>query len=174
MNCAIFIIWPCATKKTVGCTPVVRRRLANSKRPFVCSALIHGETIEKNVTPECEATFIRLQNELVNNLDRLFVFVEHPEVESTNNRSERNVRREAEIRKGGRTSKTPAGAKRRGVIMTVLASLQTRFAKFTLDVLLSEVEGWLAEGRSIFESELSDLKRANPPPPDEPAICLSG
>ena len=49
----------------------------------------------------------------------------------------RNVRREAEIRKGGRTSKTPAGAKRRGVIMTVLASLQTRFAKFTLDALLS-------------------------------------
>jgi hypothetical protein len=62
----------------------------------------------------------------------LFVFVEHPEVEPTNNCSERNVRREAEIRKGGRTSKTPAGAKRRGVIMTVLASLRTRFARFTL------------------------------------------
>ena len=134
----------------------------------------HGEMIEKNVTPECEATFIRLQNELVNNLDRLFVFVERPEVEPTNNRSERNVRREAEIRKGGRTSKTPAGAKRRGVIMTVMASLQTRFAKFTLNCLLSEVEGWLAEGCSIFESELAALKKANAPPPGEPAICPSG
>ena len=133
-----------------------------------------GETIEKNVTPEREATLIRLQNELINNLDGLFVFVEHPEVESTNNRSERNVRREAEIRKGGRTSKTPGGAKRRGVIMTVLASLQTRFAKFTLDVLLSEVQGWLAEGRSIFESELAELQKANPPPPGEPVICPSG
>ena len=134
----------------------------------------HGETIQKNVTPDHEATFIRLQNELVNNLDRLFVFVEHPEVEPTNNRSERNVRREAEIRKGGRTSKTPAGARRRGVIMTVLASLQTRFAKFTLDSLLSEVQRWLAEGRSIFESELAQLQKANAPPPAEPAICPSG
>ncbi len=134
----------------------------------------HGWAIDKNATPECEATFIRLQNELVNNLDRLFVFVERPEVEPTNNRSERNVRREAEIRKGGRTSKTPAGAKRRGVIMTVMASLQTRFAKFTLECLLSEVESWLAEGRSIFQSELAALEKANPPPPGEPAICASG
>ena len=134
----------------------------------------HGETIDEDATPDHEATFIRLQNELVDNLDCLFVFVEHPEVESTNNRSERNVRREAEIRKGGRTSKTPAGARRRGVIMTVLASLQTRFAKFTLDNLLSEVQRWLAEGRSIFESELAELQKANPPPPGEPAICPSG
>jgi hypothetical protein len=134
----------------------------------------HGETIERDVTPDHEATFIRLQNELINNLDRLFVFVQHPEVEPTNNRSERNVRREAEIRKGGRTSKTPAGARRRGVIMTVLASLQTRFAKFTLDSLLTEVQRWLAEGRSVFESELADLQKANAPPPAEPAICPSG
>ena len=133
-----------------------------------------GETIEKNVTPDREATLIRLQNELVNNLDDLFVFVEHPAVEPTNNRSERNVRREAEIRKGGRTSKTPAGAKRRGVIMTVLASLQTRFAKFTLDVLLSEVQGWLAEGRSIFDLELAALKKSSAPPPLEAAVFASG
>jgi transposase len=147
------------------------RELEESVR-LLCTR--HGWTIEKNVTPECEATFIRLQNELFNNLDRLFVFVERPEVEPTNNRSERNVRGEAEIRKGGRTSKTPAGAKRRGVIMTVMASLQTRFAKFTLDVLLSEVEGWIVEGCSIFESELAALEKANAPPASEPAICPSG
>ena len=93
----------------------------------------HGETIAEDMTDDHEATFIRLQNELVDNLACLFVFVEHPDVEPTNNRSERNVRREAEIRKGGRTSKTPTGAKRRSVIMTVLASLQTRFARFTLE-----------------------------------------
>ena len=134
----------------------------------------HGETIDKDATPDCEATFIRLQNELFDNLDCLFVFVEHAEVESTNNRSERNVRREAEIRKGGRTSKTAAGAKRRGVIMTVLATLQTRFTKFTLTCLLSEVQRWLAEGRSIFESELAELQKANAPPGVEPVICPSG
>ena len=116
----------------------------------------------------------RLQNELVDNLACLFVFVEHPQVEPTNNSSERNVRREAEIRKGGRTSKTPAGARRRGVIMTVLASIKTRFAKFTLECLLSEVERWLAESHSIFESELAELKKANLPPPAEPALYPSG
>ena len=58
------------------------------------------DLIEKNVTPTHEETFILLQRELVTNLDCLFVFVEHPAVEPTNNRSERNVRREAEIRKG--------------------------------------------------------------------------
>jgi len=133
----------------------------------------HGETIDKDATPDPEATFIRLQNELIDNLACLFVFVEHPQVEPTNNRSERNVRREAEIRKGGRTSKTPTGARRRGVIMTVLASLQTRFAKFTLECLLSEVERWLAEGRSIFESELAELQRPNAPPPLTPAFHSS-
>lgn len=124
----------------------------------------HGETIVENVTADHKTTFIRLQNELVDNLDCLFVFVEHPQVEPTNNRSERNVRREAEIRKGGRTSKTAAGAKRRSVIMTVLASLQTRFEKFTLDNLLSEVQRWLMQGRSIFEMELAHLQNANAPP----------
>ncbi len=57
-----------------------------------------GEALEPEQTPAHEASFIRLQNELIKGLDSLFVFVEHPDVEATNNRSERNVRREAEIR----------------------------------------------------------------------------
>jgi len=63
--------------------------------------------------------------------------------------------------------------KQRDVIMTVPASLQTRFAKFTLDNLLSEVQRWLTEGRSIFESELAELQRANAPPSLEPALLPS-
>ena len=134
---------------------------------------LHGGKIDENVIPDHKATFIRLQNELVDHLVCLFVFVEHPEVEPTNNRSERTVRREAEIRKGGRTSKTPNGAKRRGVIMTVLASLRTRFARFTLDNLLSEVQRWFVQGRSIFESELAELQKANAPPTGERALVPS-
>jgi hypothetical protein len=111
--------------------------------------------------------------ELVDNLACLFVFVEPPEVEPTNNRSERTVRREAEIRKGGRTSKTPAGAKRRGVILTVLASLRIRFPRFTRDNPLSEVGRWLAQGRSIFARELAELQRAYAPPTGEPALVPS-
>ena len=122
------------------------------------------EPIDETQMSRHEATFIRLQNELVNGLPALFVFVEHPEVETTNNRSERNLRREAEIRKGGRTNKSQSGAKRRSIIMTVLASLNTRFPKFTLDHLLSEVLRWTEAGYSLFESELKNLAPANAPP----------
>jgi len=78
-----------------------------------------------------DAKFVRLQNELVDNLENLFVFVLfvlHPEVEATNNRSERQARSEAMARQAARPSKTASGsgAKRRGVIMSVLASLSKR------------------------------------------------
>ena len=110
------------------------------------------------------ATFILLQRELADNVDCLFVFVEHPEVEPTNNRSERNARREAEIRKGARTSKTDAGAKRRSIIVTVLASLQTRIASFTLSNVLAEVGRWRDTGKSLFELELEAIQPKRAPP----------
>jgi len=105
-----------------------------------------------------------LQQELVDNVDCLFVFVEHPEVEPTNNRSERNARREAEIRKGARTNKTDSGADRRSVIVTVLASLQTRNAKFTLSNMLAEVGRWVDAGKSLFEMELDAIQAKRAPP----------
>ena len=123
-----------------------------------------GEKIDQESTPTHEASFIRLHNELVKGLPSLFVFVEYPEVEATNNRSERNLRREAEIRKGGRTSKSDTSAKRRSIVMTVLATLNTRFKKFTLENLLSEIERWMNVGVSIFQLELEGLKQANAPP----------
>ncbi len=126
----------------------------------------HAEPILPDETPDPQATFIRLQRELVTNLECLFVFVEHPEVEPTNNRSERHLRREAEIRKGARTSKSQAGAQRRSVIMTVLASLQLRISTFTLSAVLTEVNRWLTTGTSLFQHELHDLQPH--PPPLEP------
>jgi len=92
------------------------------------------------------------------------VFFEHPEVEPTNNRSERNARREAEIRKGARTNKTDSGADRRSVIVTVLASLQTRIAKFTLSNMLAEVGRWVDAGKSLFEMELEAIQAKRAPP----------
>ena len=92
------------------------------------------------------------------------MFVEHPEVEPTNNRSERNARREAEIRKGARTSKTDAGAKRRSIIVTVLASLQTRLASFTLSNVLAEVGRCVDAGKSLFELELEAIQAKRAPP----------
>ena len=115
-------------------------------------------------TADHVTTFILLQRELADNVDCLFVFVEHPEVEPTNNRSERNVRREAEIRKGARTSKTARGAKRRGTIVTVLASLQTRISNFTLSNVLAEIDRWLETGSSLFQQELQAIHLTLPPP----------
>lgn len=105
-----------------------------------------------------DAKFVRLQNELVRNTEKLFVFVMHPEVEPTNNRSERAARSEALARKTSRTSKTASGAKRRGVIMSVLASLSQRLKDFTLDHVLAEINVWIEAGESIFQKELATIQ----------------
>lgn len=66
-------------------------------------------------TKPYERDFINLVNELMRLLmaEELFTFVLVPEVEPTNNSSERRLRNPAQERKAGRTSKTAAGAHRR-------------------------------------------------------------
>jgi transposase len=139
--------------------------LCNRREETIITAKAAAKS-ESAIEPTVEhvATFILLQRELADNVDCLFVFVEHPKVEPTNNRSERNVRREAEIRKGARTSKTAQGAKRRGTIVTVLASLQTRISNFTLSNVLAEIDRWLESGSSLFQQELQAIRVARPPP----------
>jgi hypothetical protein len=119
------------------------------------------ETVAPETMPIHEQTFIRLQQELMKGIGALFVFVANPQVEPTNNRSERNLRKEAEVRKGGRTSKTQKGAQRRSVIMSVLATLNTRFETFTLDHLLAELARWCELGLSQFQAELAGMTQAN-------------
>ena len=123
----------------------------------------YGEVLGESASLD-EAKFVRLQNELVDNVEKLFVFVLHPEVEATNNRSERQARSEAMARKAARTSKTERGAKRRGIIMSVLASLSKRLERFTLREVLSEIDRWLEAGRSVFQEELAQLHHATGPP----------
>jgi hypothetical protein len=119
----------------------------------------YGEELD-DTAPADDAKFVRLQNELADHVEKLFVFVLHPEVEATNNRSERQARSEAMARKATRTSKTESGAKRRGVIMSVLASLSKRLEHFTLGSVLSEIDRWIETGRSIFREELATLHEA--------------
>jgi archaellum component FlaC len=119
----------------------------------------YGEILDDTAAVD-DTTFVRLQNELVDNIEKLFVFVLHPEVESTNNRSEHQARPEAMARKTARTSKTEAGAKRRGVIMSVLASLSKRLEKFTLGNVLAEINRWIEAGQSVFQEELASLQAA--------------
>jgi transposase len=96
--------------------------------------------------------FSNLVDELVRLLltEELFTFVLEPDVEPTNNSSERRRRGPAQDRKAGRTNKTAAGAQRRSVIVRVLESLRANLEKFTLATVLEEVGRWLNEGIRLF------------------------
>jgi hypothetical protein len=111
--------------------------------------------------PDDQQRFFKLQNELLSCLDNLFVFVAHPEVEATNNRSERQARGQAQARKASRTSKTERGAKRRSIITSVLGSLRQCLAEFSMDSVLEEVGRWCSTGISRFRSQLPN-PRASP------------
>jgi hypothetical protein len=119
----------------------------------------YGEALD-DATPADDAKFVRLQNELVDHVENLFVFVLHPEVEATNNISERQARSEAMARKATRTSKTESGAKRRSIIMSVLASLSKRLEPFTLGSVLTEINRWFETGISVFREELIAIQVA--------------
>jgi len=110
------------------------------------------------VTPEPLRKLILLQRELVEKLDCLFVFVSAPEVASTNNQSERDLRNEAQARKAGRTSKTAKGAKRRSTILSVFGTLKRRMEQFTLANLLKVVFDAYDLGISLFDIATTKIK----------------
>lgn len=109
----------------------------------------------RETTPDMkphERDFTNLVNELIRLLlaEELFTFVLIPQVESTNNVTERLLRNPAQDRKTGRTSKTAAGAHRRSVIVSVLESLRANLETFNLTTVLVEVGRWMTEGISLF------------------------
>jgi transposase len=109
--------------------------------------------------PPPERDFRNLASELTDLLldGELFTFVLHPEVEATNNFTERLQRGPALDRKAGRTNKTAAGAHRRSVIVSVLESLRANLESFTLSRVLEEVQRWMAEGVSLFRRQCEAL-----------------
>ncbi len=90
-------------------------------------------------------------------------------VGGTNNEAERTLRSAAEARKTGRTSKTPSGARRRTVIVSVLESLRQHLKTFTLSSVIAEVNRWAAAGHSCFAKLIKKLKL---PPPTESVLDL--
>lgn len=109
-----------------------------------------------------ERDFANLANELLERMEdeELFTFVLHPEVEPTNNRTERLLRNPALDRKAGRTSQTASGARRRSIIVTVLESLRTNLEQFTLDAVIEEVSRWMRDGVSLFVRQWHELEEA--------------
>jgi transposase len=82
----------------------------------------------------------------------------------TNNEAERTLRGAAEARKTGRTSKTPVGARRQTIIVSVLESLRLYLPTFTLISVIAEIKRWWQAGQSCFTRLLRKLKLAPPTP----------
>jgi transposase len=87
----------------------------------------------------------------------------------TNNEAERTLRNPAGARDTGRTTKTPRGARRRTVNVSVLESLRQHLATFTLSTVIAEVRRWQETGVSCFarllkKSKLSPKKSGLSPP----------
>lgn len=121
----------------------------------------------RDTTPDMkphERDFTNLVNELVRLMrdEELFTFVLVEGVEPTNNRSERQVRDSVLDRKAGRTNKTPAGAHRRSVIVSVLESLRASLETFTFASVLEEVTRWMSEGKSLFAKQWQKIIEAQP------------
>jgi transposase len=123
--------------------------------------LQHPDETTPEMTPH-ECDFTNLVNELGRLLmaEELFTFVLEPEVEATNNVSERNLRNPAQDRKAGRTNKTAKGAHRRSVIVSVLQSLRANLANFSLTTVLAEIGRWMKEGLSLFAEQWQAMQAA--------------
>ncbi len=78
-------------------------------------------------------------------------------LDGTNNEAERAQRPAAQARATGRTSKTPAGARRTSIITSVLESLRLYLPKYTLSNVIEEIQRWLATGRSCFRELMEKL-----------------
>ena len=74
------------------------------------------------------------------------------------------MRNPAEARKTGRTNKTPVGARRQTIIVSVLESLRLYLPKFTLASVIAEINRWWQAGQSCFTKLLKKMKLAPPTP----------
>lgn len=79
-------------------------------------------------------------------------------VAGTNNEAERTLRNPAAARDTGRANKTPVGARRQTIIVSVLESLRAYLKTFTLANVIAEIESWRAAGESCFSKLLRKLK----------------
>ena len=83
-------------------------------------------------------------------------------VSGTNNEAERTLRGAATARKTGRTNKTPVGARRQTIIVSVLESLRLYLPTFTLVGIIDEIKRWWQAGQSCFTRLLKKMKLPYP------------
>jgi hypothetical protein len=79
-------------------------------------------------------------------------------VAGTNNESERTLRNPAMARNTGRANKTPRGARRQTVLVSMLESLRLWLTDFTLPRVVAEIQRWVDRGRSCFADLMKQLR----------------
>ena len=101
---------------------------------------------------ESEQKFRNLVSELLRLMvdKQLFEFVLSPEVDPTNNLSERQLRSAALARKAARTNKTDTGSHRQTRIVSVLESLRRCMVTFTIQSVLDQVADSMKHATGIF------------------------
>lgn len=102
--------------------------------------------------------------------DELFTFVlsapveqpngARPPLGGTNNEAERTLRNPAQSRVTGRTSQTPAGARRTSILTSVLESLRLVLPSYPLPSVIEAITRWQETGRSCFRALLEKLPLA--------------
>lgn len=114
---------------------------------------------------EAEGVFRNLIEELMRLViaEQLFEFVRTPEVEATNNLSERQLRSSALARKAKRTNKTDTGAKRQTHIVSVLESLRRSLAAFTIKTVVGQVAIAIHQTGCLFQT-IGPTKGSAPAP----------
>lgn len=129
-----------------------RNRVADLEGRLAALCLKYGAGEAADQSPP-EREFANLVNELADLLaaEQLFTFVLEPGVEPTNNVTERQLRNSALERKAGRTSKTPTGAERRSVIVSILETLRANLPVFTFASVIEEVRSWMENGVSLLD-----------------------
>lgn len=114
---------------------------------------------ESMLPHECDFANLVLEFKGLLDAKELFTFVLHPEVEATNNLSERTIRGTVQDRKAGRTNKSGAGAHRRSVIVSILESLKASLPAFGFSSVVSEVVRWMKEGMSTFAKQWETIQQ---------------
>jgi hypothetical protein len=142
--------------------PGRKARVAELEDRLAGLCLLYGQEPTPARKPH-ERDFANLVNELADRLidEELFTFVLEPAIEATNNLSERLLRGVAQDRKLGRTSKTPVGAQRRSVIVSILETLRANLPEFTLASVVTEIRRWMDEGTSLFDQLWESIVQAD-------------
>ena len=136
-----------------------RRTRVEALFEAVCDCTATRTNDKTPPSDDTERDYYNLTHEISRLLiaDELFTYAIHPEVDGTNNASERQLRQPAQARLTGQTNKTAPGARRRTIITSVLDSLRLHLPQLTLKTVQAELERWQETGQSVFRRLVQTL-----------------